>query len=121
MDLGVYEFQESAECVIYDPFGEEIGKIVLKSTDSPEWKKNMEFWHKKIKNRRDKSLSMDEAEIAGLDLLAGLVLSWEGFMVGGKELECTKENVKRVFKDYPFIKEQVDEFAGDRTNFLLKK
>jgi hypothetical protein len=36
----------------------------------------------------------------------------------GDDLEFTKENVRRVYKTYDFVREQAREFVEDRSNFL---
>lgn len=61
---------------------------------------------------------MDETEI---DLLATLVLSWDGMLNGGKPLPCTPENVKMVLSDQVIgvhLRKQLDEHADDTKAFF---
>ncbi|HBG07665.1 MAG: hypothetical protein A2075_09075 [Geobacteraceae bacterium GWC2_58_44] len=88
----------------------------------------------KQKNKKRPITSAEKIEAEGLDLLVGCTKSWRTVILDdqGKEsgsrpqielaegewLDCTPENVRRVYDDFPWIKEQVDEEIGDRTNFL---
>jgi hypothetical protein len=38
----------------------------------------------------------------------------------GEELECSRENVLRVYREYPWIKEQVESAVMERANFLAR-
>lgn len=40
--------------------------------------------------------------------------------VGGEELTCTPANVTKVYRDYPWIREQVDLAVSDRANFMSR-
>ncbi len=53
-----------------------------------------------------------------IDVLVACTLGWEG--LGDKEgpLAFTPENARRLYIDYPVIREQVDNFVGNRGNFL---
>jgi hypothetical protein len=64
--------------------------------------------------------SAEEQEENGLNLLASCTLAWEGVVVDGEELPCTKENAKALYRRFPWLKEQVDMFIGDRSNFLRR-
>ncbi len=64
--------------------------------------------------------SAEEQEESGLSLLAACTLSWEGVVVDGQELPCSKDNAKTLYRRFPWIREQVDQFIGDRANFLSK-
>lgn len=76
----------------------------------------------------------ESLEAEGLDLLVGCTKSWrtllkdeEGKPTGsrpqielaeGEWLDCTPENVRRVYEELPWAKEQIDGEIGDRSNFL---
>ena len=50
--------------------------------------------------------------------LAETCISWKGFQENGQPIEFTPENVAKVFRRFPFIREQVDAAAADRANFI---
>lgn len=96
-------------------------KIVLASPDSEVYRKvskairtrSMQF---AMKNRG--AASADRIEQDALDLLVGVTVSWENMIENGVDIPCTKENVRRVYDTYLFIREQVDDFIGNRRNFF---
>lgn len=47
-----------------------------------------------------------------------MTLAWDGFTVEGKKLDCKPENIRNLYDRFPWIADQVDEFQGDRANFL---
>lgn len=54
----------------------------------------------------------------GIAVLARCTVDWDGIKVEGEELACTYENAVKLYDRFGFIREQVDEFIGDRANFL---
>jgi len=52
-----------------------------------------------------------------LEVVAGSVQSWEGFYNAGKKLDCTRDNVKLVLDNYPYIMEQVEAALEDHEAF----
>jgi len=78
-----------------------------------------------MKKKKDLSfdLSQDDLDDGSLNLLAECTLGWrssEGadFLLDGKPLAFSKENAKKLYQRFPWIKEQVDAWVGDRANFL---
>jgi hypothetical protein len=69
-------------------------------------------------NNRRAVLNSADIESDGLDSLVACTLSWTGIVLDGKPVECNPANVKMVYLKMPWLKEQVDEFIGDRANFL---
>ena len=67
---------------------------------------------------RNASLSPEEHEQDGIELLAEVTKGWEGIELDGKTLEFSKENAIDVYTRFPWIKEQIDSAVGDRANFI---
>jgi len=67
-----------------------------------------------------KAVDFDAEKLAedSIDDLVKLTTAWSGFTLDGKDLECTPENVRTVYADWSWIKEQVQEFVGNRANFF---
>lgn len=73
------------------------------------------------------ALTVEELESDSLDLLAACTKSWrqvdekgkesKTLTVGGTEIECTRDNARKLYSEYPWIKEQVDSAVTDRSNF----
>lgn len=83
------------------------------------------IYQKQVRKNQDKRLkrfrfktSSDELENERLTLLVAITLEWEDVAEGGSMLERTSENIRHLYTEYPWIREQADEFAGDRANFI---
>jgi hypothetical protein len=97
-------------------------KITLAGADSDLYRqtvnKSVNKRVQRMKPGQSLPFTAEEQEESGLVLLATCTLAWEGVVLDGTELPCTKENAKTVYKRFHWIKEQVDAFIGDRANFL---
>lgn len=76
------------------------------------------FGNKKLNEKKGRKQSMEELEDSSAKILAAATAGWSGMRFGSDELEFTKENAESVYKDFPWIREQVEEFINDRSNFL---
>lgn len=67
-----------------------------------------------------KAVDYDAEKMAddSIDDLVKLTISWTGVTVSGETLECTPDNVRRVYNEWNWVKEQVQEFVADRSNFF---
>lgn len=67
-----------------------------------------------------KAVDLDAEKLAedSIDDLVKLTTGWAGFMLDGAALECTPENVRKVYTEWAWIREQVQEFVADRSNFF---
>lgn len=124
-DLGEYarNMLEVADVELIHPLtGETLGaKIQVLSPDSDEYQRlSLQRQNENIKfarKNRGKTTAEKMAE-DGLNLLVAITVGWEGIEENGQPIPFTQENARRIYKQFPFIKEQVDEFAGDRRNFI---
>ena len=144
-DLGKFKNLKSnanqgAEMAVIDPLeGEPLGIfITLAGMDSDTYQ-GLELKHQRVhlKNVRRQAQKMrgmrnpnfvpeidpDLVTEQDLEKLVGVTLSWrtedEGdvVVIDGERLECTPENVAKVYKEMPWIMEQVNYFIADRANF----
>lgn len=126
MDLSKLEMQESAWLILLHPttgLPTDI-RIHLVGTDSARYRD----YERKISNRRLKQslrrggprhiVTREELDEEAIDMFVTCTLEWENMVEKGKEQECTPENVKRIYTENLWIREQVDAFIGDRSNFL---
>jgi len=74
--------------------------------------------------RKKQTLTAEELEAEGLDTLIACTDSWktgdrnEIEFNEGEWLQCTPENVRKIYTALPWLKEQIDSAIGDRSNFL---
>ena len=96
-------------------------KITLASVDSDRYRQaSLRIQNEQLKaleKGRNKA-SAERLAAGSLDLLVSVTVSWEGIAENGVPLDCTPENVRRVYSELPFIREQVDDFFADRRNFF---
>lgn len=124
-DLATFSQGVKAEnilSIVHPKTGADLGiRIKVISPDSPQYRKLGNI----IKNRNLQALrkgrnglTSEAIDEGAIELLVGAVVSWEGVVWGGQPMECTSANVRQLFDSCPWIKEQVDEFVGDRGNFM---
>lgn len=67
-----------------------------------------------------KAIDLDAEKLSedSIDDLVKVTTAWTGFALDGKDLEFTPENIRMVYTDWAWIKEQVQEFVGNRANFF---
>lgn len=64
-------------------------------------------------------IDLSEADRDALDLMVACTVSWEQVKTPeGKDIPCTRENVQRLYENYPMIREQVDAFITNRAHFI---
>jgi hypothetical protein len=64
------------------------------------------------------STTAEELEADGIEILVGATVAWTGVEVGGAALECSPENVRKVYREFPWLRGQADDFVGDVGSFL---
>lgn len=62
-------------------------------------------------------MTLEEAEELSVESAVVRIISWKNITEAGKEVTFTKENAERILKEYPFIKDQILEEAGNLLNF----
>ena len=98
--------------------------------DSAEFRKVQSAQNRKRMQKATKgggfragSISMEEIEQDSIELLVACTMFWRDgekktLTISGVEMECTPENVRRVYTNYPWIREQVDAGVSDRANII---
>lgn len=108
--------------ILHPATGESLGvKIQVMSPDCNEYRKialqqqneNIKF----IRKNRGKTTAERMNEEA-INLAVAITVGWNGLEENGQPIPFTSENVHRVYTQFPFIREQVDEFVADRRNFI---
>ena len=95
--------------------------LILAGVDSDAYKKAQ----RKVTDRRFKQqqkfrqirLTSAMIEDEAIEILTAVTLGGKLFM-GGKETAVDANNAGDIYREYPWIKEQVDTFIEDRSNFL---
>lgn len=70
--------------------------------------------------RGDKTPSFSAAKKLALELVVRCTKAFENLQLAGSVVEFSPENAKRLYQNYPIIRDQIDEFINERSNFLGK-
>lgn len=93
--------------------------ITLRGLDSDEYQTTF----RSIINRKlEKSNAIQTAEKLeqeNIELLVSVTMNWDGIEVDGKHIPYSSERARLLYSDrrFPWIREQVEGFIGDRRNF----
>lgn len=103
--------------------GEKAGiTITVTGRDGDAFKKarNKQYRERLAKAQKSKKPSIDPETIEdqSIALMVAATVSWKGMELNGEALECTPENVTKVYKNYPWICEQIDTAVNDRALFM---
>lgn len=70
------------------------------------------------KNRKSKNVTFERAEAQSFEILALATTEFKGLQIGGDILKYSKDAAISLYKEYPWIKEQIDDAIVDRSVFL---
>ena len=112
--------EEGAELLVSHPTtGEDLGiKIVLIGTDSKTFRDISKTRATASLKKKSRDIDLDQGEVESIELLAKCTKGWEGITEDGIEVKFTYENAVKLYTKYLWLKEQVDRFIVDRSNFL---
>lgn len=93
--------------------------ITVYGADSDQFRSIVrQYGNKRLNEKKNKKQRMEELEEMSAKILAKVTVSWHNIVENGEQLTCNEENAFKVYGEYPWIREQVDEFVNDRSNFL---
>jgi hypothetical protein len=126
-DLKAVKADDGAVCQVLHPETEEPIKgmtITLLGQDSASYRKMQLVKQQAVLNRIAKGkkatgeLDAEKLSADMIDDLARLTVAWAGFELDGKPLKCDHANAVTVYTDWPWIREQAQEFVANRANFF---
>lgn len=92
--------------------------ITLAGYDSKAARKMRHAMANRRMQRTGGKMTAESLEADGIELLCALTLGWQNIVVDGEPLEFSADNAAKLYKRFPWIREQVDAFVGDRANFM---
>lgn len=111
---------EGVEMEITHPStGEGIGMFILLCGSDSDRYRNAErkILNKRLSNPSAKQ-SVERLEESSLKLLIGCTLGFRNLVLNGKSYEYNQDNIRKLYINHRWIKEQVDAFIADRGNYL---
>lgn len=104
------------------------GESVTITLLGPDSAKYRALTRESIKKRLDRRVQgaadvtmddLDQIERETIEILVVCTVGWTGVRTPeGETIACTQDNARRLYENYPVVREQVDAFVGNRANFL---
>lgn len=98
------------------------GRIKLLGADSEVYRERARDFARaraaRLNKLRKLSITPEELEAEGIELLVAVTVGWSGITRDGEEFVYSPDNARELYRKYPWIREQVDAAVGDRANFL---
>ena len=98
--------------------------ITLNGPDSDAIKKvEREYMDRRLKEgirRKKVHISVAQIEEQALEIDVAATVGWSGIEIDGEDLKFSPAQAKMIYKKFPWIREQVEEFFNDRSNFMGK-
>lgn len=63
-------------------------------------------------------INAEAVQADALDTLAAATIAFHHLKSNGEELKCSPESARKLYTDFAWIREQVDKFYSDRSNYL---
>lgn len=111
------------EKMLVTPSGAEIGPFRVRGYDAPSYQNALAEQNRKflLAGRRRKVPSVAELDEEALELAAILIADWpDHFTLGGQPFPYSALNAVTFLKRFPWAREQIEEVARERANFLPK-
>jgi hypothetical protein len=134
MDLSTLSTRESAERgvkmevthpITGEPVCQDNGEpvtITLAGADSDRYKRiqrfNLNRRLQKSGKRGSVTLTAEELDAERLEIAVACTLGWDGVIFQGQPAECNAVVARQLYSEVTWLREQVDDFITDRTNFL---
>lgn len=109
----------TGEPLMTDDGKAEIG-IYLVGRDSKQYREAQRaITNRRLGRKGGAQLTAERLESEANEILAKCTVSWtKGIVFEGAELDFNYHNAKKLYDNLPWLKEQVDEFVSERSNFL---
>lgn len=129
MDISQYRLEDAAVMPVRhlatgQPIKSQDGSpvtITIACKDSDQFRRVLrEQTDRRLKRTLDthQRPSADEIEAEAIELLAGCTIGWSGLQNKGKEFPFSLDNARSLYRELPWLRDQVDAFVSDRANFL---
>lgn len=112
--------EEGAELHVAHPTtGEDLGiTITLIGTDSKTFRDISKSRATASLKKKTREIDLDQNESDAVELLARCTKGWSGITENGKDIPFGHENAVELYTKYLWLREQIDRFMADRSNFL---
>lgn len=112
--------EEGVELRVAHPTtGEDLGIVItLIGTDSKTFRDISKSRATASLKKKTREIDLDQNESDAVELLAKCTKGWTGITENGKEVAFSYDNAVQLYTKYLWLREQIDRFMADRSNFL---
>lgn len=112
--------EEGVELHVAHPTtGEDLGIVItLIGTDSKTFRDISKSRATASLKKKTREIDLDQNESDAVELLAKCTKGWTGITENGKEVAFSYDNAVQLYTKYLWLREQIDRFMADRSNFL---
>lgn len=72
----------------------------------------------RMQARQRVKVTLAAMEAETVETLSDCTMAWDGIVLDGEALPCTRANAVKLYTRFPWLREQADGFVSDRANFL---
>ena len=130
MDLAELDLTKAANVgawvdILHPVTGEALDiKILVIGKDSDKFRELEEKHQRESLEAAKRTQKLEDriaaAKAQGEALLVACTVQWQHVELDGVELDCTPENVRKVYSRFTWLRDQVDVAIGTRANFLKR-
>ena len=112
--------ETGAECQILSPVDRKPTDVYIKvmGADSRAWRDAKKKQMSKMIQLRSQDKTEIDYDAMDVDALISVTIDWRGITQDGKPFECNDKNKKQLYKNSPFIVEQLLAFLSKGENFI---
>ena|ERR1019366_458822 len=130
MDLNVFDVTEdgiemqvrhpvTGATLWQDSESEKAVTITFNGTHSSQFKKaNFANTDRRIRNGMRAKITAEQVYEEGFEVLVKCTLAWDGVEVDGARPPFSAANVRMIYKRFPWLRLQAEEFNADIQNFI---
>ena len=89
--------------------------VTLLGTDSASWRQAIS---RNLNRRGSGKRTPEKAMEENIETYAACTVGFRGVILDGQEIPFSHDNARMLYRRFPWMREQVDAFIGDRANFL---
>lgn len=105
---------------LIDSEGNDIGMYLLGKDSTKYRAAQRAVTNRRLNNKASSAITAERIEAEAIEVLSKCVVSWQGIVFNGEEMECNFPNARKLLTESQWVKEQVDDFVAERANFLGK-
>lgn len=93
--------------------------VRMLGSDSDVYRNSIKRRFERSQGKKSQKIDIDDAQIKAAELLAKCTI--DCYMIeNGKSVECTKENMVRLYLKLPWLREQAEDHMADRSVLMTK-